>query len=717
MAVFTEAGVERRAGPGSAPGRAAAAQPTAAAGPERTSGGALLAHQPGLDGLRGAAVLAVLAYHLGWLPGGFLGVSLFFTLSGFLITNLLLQEADRSGRIRLGAFWARRARRLLPAAVAGVALAVAVTTAAGTPDQLRALPGDVIGALAYSANWRFVLAHNSYRAGFAAPSALLHYWSLAIEEQLYVVLPLLVGAVALRRKSGHPRPANRRTRLGAVLIVLMAGSAVATLVLGPAHADRVYFGTDTRMFELLAGALLAIAAGFPGAARDRLRGARWAGALGVAAGGGAVALWCLSHQSDPWLYRGGLWAVSGVSGALIVGACWSRRMGRALSCRPLPAAGRISYGLYVYHWPLFVAFDSAHTGLHGLPLAVARLGATVATAAASYRWLEQPIRRRRAPIGPVLRSGIPLTLAAVVTAALLSSGLAASRSIAGPSHRRLLLAGSIAFPASASPRVPPPDPGPTATTGPAPTAPSEAAPAPARGAVPTSVALPAPPLSRVLFMGDSLVQQAFPTFADRLRRQGVDAHVIGGNGQSLMTHQGAWLVQLAGAVNSYDPDVVVLESCCGQFRFDPPLTGAGGQVIAPDSPEFRAAWRTLALRASQIASSRGALVLWILGPPTHTNGWYGAIDGQVAGINAVYEGLTPCPARTGTIDWSLVGGPGGAYAASVPDTTGETVQIRQADGFHFTPAGIDALSDLTLPAITTAWDGGGRAGPWPAACP
>jgi len=218
-------------------------------------------------------------------------------------------------------------------------------------------------------------------------------------------------------------------------------------------------------------------------------------------------------------------------------------------------------------------------------------------------------------------------------------------------------------------------------------------------------------------MGDSLVQQAFPTFADRLHRQGIDARVIGGNGQSLMTHQNAWLVQLAGAVSSYDPDVVVLESCCGQFRFDPPLTGVGGQVIAPNSPEFQATWRALALRASQIASSRGALVLWILGPPTHTNGWYGAIDGQVAGINAVYEALTACPARTGTIDWSLVGGPGGTYAASLPDATGGAVQIRQADGFHFTPAGIDALSGVTLPAITKAWNGGGRAGPWPAACP
>lgn len=716
MAVFTEAGVERPAGPGSPPERASAAHAAVVGGPEPTSGGALLAHQPGLDGLRGAAVLAVLAYHLGWLPGGFLGVSLFFTLSGFLITNLLLQEADRSGRIRLGAFWARRARRLLPAAVAGVALAVAVTAAAGTPDQLRALPGDAIGALAYSANWRFVLAHNSYRAGFAAPSALLHYWSLAIEEQLYVVLPLLVAVMALQRR-GHPRRGNRRTRLLAVLIVLMVGSAVATLVLGPAHADRVYFGTDTRMFELLAGAMLAITAGFPGAARDRLRRARWAGPVGAAAGVGVVALWGLSHQSDPWLYRGGLWAVSALSGALIVGACWSRRMGRALTCWPLPAAGRISYGLYVYHWPVFVALDAARTGLHGIPLAVARLGATVGIAAVSYRGLEQPIRRRRVPIPPALRSGIPLALAAVVAAALVTSGLAASRSVAGPSHRRLLLAGSIGFPTTVAPRVPAPLPRPTATRAAAAAAPSEAAPAPAGGGVPTSVAVPTPPLRRVLFMGDSLVQQAFPTFAARLRGQGVDARVIGGNGQSLMTHQSVWLAQLAGTVGAYDPDAVVLESCCGQFRFDPPLTEAGGQVIPPDSPEFLAAWRALALRASQIASSRGALVLWILGPPTHTNGWYGAIDGQVAGINAVYEALTTCPARTGTIDWSVVGGAGGTYAASVPDTAGAPVQIRQADGFHFTPAGIDALSDVTLPAITGAWNGGGRAGPWPAACP
>ncbi|GAC1315045.1 MAG: hypothetical protein NVSMB12_09480 [Acidimicrobiales bacterium] len=652
---------------------------SAAVTPIHASSASGLPHQRGLDGLRGIAVLAVLAYHLGWLPGGFLGVSLFFTLSGFLITNLLLREAAGSGDTRhrsigLAAFWARRARRLLPAALAGIALAVAVTAAVGSPDQLRALPGDVIGGLAYGANWRFVLAHNSYRSGFAGPSPLLHYWSLAIEEQLYVVVPLLVAVVTLGR--GRPR-----RRLAAIVGLGMGASAAATLWFGAGHADRIYFGTDTRMFELLAGALLAIAVGFPGGAHDRLRNLRAIGPVTVLAAVAAVALWAGSHQQDIWLYRGGLWAVSAVSCVLIVGACWGRTLRRVLTLPPLPAAGRISYGLYVYHWPLFVAIDTAHTGLHGVGLGVTRLAATTAVAVVSFRWLEQPIRTRRTRISPALRAGAPLAMAALVVAAALTAGLAASRSIAPARSRGLLLAG---------------------VTNPA---------------APVTIAPPPAPLHRVLFLGDSLVQQAYPTFADRLRRQGIDARVAGGNGQSLMTHDRAWLSELDATVAAWDPDVVVLESCCGQFRFDPPLTGADGRPTAPASPEFDAAWRTLAIRASQIASARGALVLWVLGPPTHTNGWYGPIDGQVAGINAVYRGLVSCPARTGTIDWGTVGGPGGTYADALPDAAGHLVPIRQADGFHFTPAGIDALSDLTLDAVTRAWQDGGRTGPWPAVCP
>ena len=698
MAVFTVAGAERVMPSGLSHEVAATSAPA-------------LPHQRALDGLRGVAVLAVLAYHLGWLPGGFLGVSLFFTLSGYLITNLLLREGDRSGTIRLSAFWARRARRLLPAALAGITLAILVAVVTGTPDQLRALPGDVVGALAYGANWRFVLAHDSYRAGFAAPSPLLHYWSLAIEEQLYLVVPLLVAVVTVGTR-------HRRARLGAALGLAMGISAAATIWLGPGRADRIYFGTDTRMFELLAGALLAVVLGFPRAGGDHGGRRRVAGALGAAACVSVGALWATTHQSDAWLYRGGLWGVSALSCALIVGACWGGRVRRMLGWRLFPPTGRISYGLYVYHWPLFVALDASRTGLHGVSLGAVRLAATLAVALASYHWLEQPIRTRRVPTGLALRAAAPVAIAALVAAALLANGMAAARSIAPTRASRLTLAAgtqpgaTTGLPHSRAADTSPAPPGAaTQATGPRSVSPSTA------GQPTTTVAAPVPPLDRVLFMGDSLVQQAYPTFAERLRRQGIDSRVVGGNGQSLMTHDAAWLGQLTNAVGSYDPDVVVLESCCGQFRFDAPLTEADGQAIPPATPAFETAWRTLAVRASQIASSRGALVVWILGPPTHTNGWYGPIDGQIAGINAVYRTLATCPTRSATIDWSAVGGPGGSYADALPDGLGHLVTVRQPDGFHFTPPGIDALASVTLPAITGSWSAGGRAGPWPAACP
>jgi len=644
-----------------------------------------LPHHGGLDGLRGAAVIGVLAYHLGWLPGGFLGVSLFFTLSGFLITNLLLREREVAGRVRLGRFWARRARRLLPAALAGIALAIAVTAAVGTADQLRGLPGDVFGAAGYAANWRFILAHDGYRAGFAAPSALLHYWSLAIEEQLYIVLPLLVVVVAgggwsrdrLMGGSGWPR----RRLLGVILAGLIALSAAATLLVGPRGTDRIYFGTDTRMVELLAGALLAVALGFPGSRTGRRAGRRWADRVGAVAAVATAALWLTTHQNDAWLYHGGLWLVAAVSCGLIVGVCWGR-LGALARTPLLTGTGRVSYGLYVYHWPVFLALDPPHTGLHGVALATVRIGATAALALASYRWLELPIRHGRGPSAARLSAALPVALIGLIAASVLVSGLAGARAIAPRSTHPLVLA----------------------------TASGDGS--------PVAVSTPQlPALSRVLFMGDSLIQQAYPTFADRLGRQGIDSRVVGGNGQSLMTHGAAWLGELQAAVFSFDPDVVVLESCCGQFRFDAPMTAADGHPLAPTSPAFLQAWSDLAAHASRIASTRGALVVWILGPPTHTNGWYGPIDEQIPDINRVYRALAACGPRTATIDWGQVGGPGGTYADVLPDAAGLPVQVRQSDGFHFTPAGIDALATVTLPSIASTWAGGGRAGPWPATCP
>jgi hypothetical protein len=221
----------------------------------------------------------------------------------------------------------------------------------------------------------------------------------------------------------------------------------------------------------------------------------------------------------------------------------------------------------------------------------------------------------------------------------------------------------------------------------------------------------------VLFIGDSLIQQAYPTFAARLASTGVQAHVLGGPGQSLMSHRGAWLSQLQQAVATFDPDVVVLESCCGNFVTDPNWVGPDGKVVPRDTDAFYAEWRRLAVAATTISSSRGAAVLWVLGPPTHTNGFYGPIDRWVPKVDAIYQSIADCAPGLGTVDWRAIGGAGGTFAESLPDSIGTLVRIRTPDGFHFTPAGWDLLSTVTLAGVTSTWAADeGRPGAWNGQC-
>ena len=210
-------------------------------------------YQPALDGLRGAAVAAVLLFHGGHLTGGYLGVDAFFVLSGYLITSLLVEELATTGTVSLLGFWGRRLRRLLPALLL-VLLAVAAYAAVVAPaDQLAAIRGDALATLGYVANWRQVFTGNDYFALFASPSPLQHTWSLAIEEQFYLVWPLVMLALNRRRSA---RAVARRTL--ALSLVLAAASFVTMLALAdPADNTRVYYGTDTRAASILIGAALA----------------------------------------------------------------------------------------------------------------------------------------------------------------------------------------------------------------------------------------------------------------------------------------------------------------------------------------------------------------------------------------------------------------------------------------------------------------------------
>ncbi len=344
-----------------------------------------LTYNAALDGIRGLAVLAVLFFHAGfpWARGGYLGVSTFFTLSGFLITSLLLVEHGATGRVALGRFWSRRLRRLLPASALTLA-AVAIGSLVFDELAVDGLRGDLLASLLQVANWRFIFDDQSYAALFSSPSPLLHFWSLAIEEQFYWVFPLLTaGVFAVGRGSVRV--------YAAVLTGLLAVSAVATVALGVEEATTVYYATYTRMGEILVGSLLAVAVAV-GLFRHRLvvRLAAVGGVLALAAS--AWAWWNIEQQTAS-VSRGGLLAYAVVSAALVLSATVPGPARTLLSVTPLRFLGMVSYGVYLVHWPIFLVVDGDRTGLDRVPLFALRVVITLVVAVASYVLLERPIRR------------------------------------------------------------------------------------------------------------------------------------------------------------------------------------------------------------------------------------------------------------------------------------------------------------------------------------
>lgn len=370
------------------------------------------AYLPSLDGVRALAVVAVLFFHQGWgfASGGYLGVSLFFTLSGFLIASLLLRERASSGRISLVGFWTRRARRLLPPAlVAVVAAWVAMLFAdLGPVEQVR---GDAVSAITYTANWHFLAEGQSYGALFTTPSPLLHFWSLAIEEQFYVVIAPLFALVGRSRRA-----------LVAAVTLLCAAGVVANVAWGAAgESDHVYYDTASRMPELLAGVLAAFAwhrVAF--GERTIGRAARIAvDACALAAIATLTVLTVVLTPTSDALERGVLPLVALCSTALVLAAAApSTLVSRALGAGPLPLVGRLSYSIYLFHWPVFLVADSDRTGLDGAALFAVRVAITLVFATASYALLERPARSRVHTGRRALAVFAPATAVALVVVAL-----------------------------------------------------------------------------------------------------------------------------------------------------------------------------------------------------------------------------------------------------------------------------------------------------------
>ena len=389
-----------------------------------------------LDGVRALAVALVLADHGGipGLSGGFLGVDVFFVLSGFLITSLLLDEIGRTGRIGLKDFWIRRARRLLPALIVMVLFVVAVRDLFAA-ESVGALRDHAVATFFWMSNWVFVAEKSDYFSQGAAPSPLQHTWSLGVEEQYYVLWPLLLAAVVAALAAVAYRrgvPLTVRVVRVAVFVIASAGvvvSAGATMVFSSGASqttlNRIYFGTDTRMQALLVGAAAAalVVRDWRGLTAGgvllRSRWTRWlARILPIV---GLVVLGAAAHVAtgSAQEFRSGLLIVVAAAAILVIAPVALEQDGpvaRLLALPPVVGLGAISYGVYLWHWPIFLLVNGERTGTTGWELFALRCAATIAVATVVWWAIEQPVRRWR----PVTVPMLPLAAATAATAAVVT---------------------------------------------------------------------------------------------------------------------------------------------------------------------------------------------------------------------------------------------------------------------------------------------------------
>ncbi|MDA0299555.1 MAG: acyltransferase family protein [Actinobacteria bacterium] len=352
--------------------------------PDRSS---LLSYDPSLDGVRALAVTSVALYHagVGFAGGGFLGVDIFFVLSGYLITTLLVREFVATGLVSVGSFWTRRAIRLLPALLAMVTVVLGVTLVAGQGSISDATRSDAIGTLLYMQNWAEIFRGESYFELFSRPSPFIHTWSLAIEEQWYLLWPVLVAVLV------------RRDRI--LLWVTLAAAGLSAMwmvyITTPEDPSRSYYGTDARAQALLIGSIAAIVM-----SRRQLLISPLTNKImsAVATVGllGCLGLVVTATDEQIWMYRGGFTLAALTSVMLIVGIRESPASvtARLIAARPLAHLGRMSYGLYLWHWPVFIAIDALWPTGNGAQLVMTKLVACYVVAVMSFMCVERPMRRR-----------------------------------------------------------------------------------------------------------------------------------------------------------------------------------------------------------------------------------------------------------------------------------------------------------------------------------
>ncbi|HAM03658.1 MAG TPA: hypothetical protein DCQ30_15750 [Acidimicrobiaceae bacterium] len=654
------------------------------------------ARMPGLDGLRGLAVAGVVAYHLDapGLGGGYLGVDLFFVLSGFLITGLLLEHRDGHGRFALAAFWGRRARRLLPALLAlllVLSAAAAVGALSGVTDR-GAFRDDVLATLGYVANWHQLVAGQSYFAQFAAPSPLAHAWSLGIEEQFYLLWPLgLAGLLwAAGRLARRGRPGQQRR----VLLAVTAGAAVASaawmawLAAHGASADRLYYGTDTRAFDLLAGGALAVALW---GRQERRAGARLRGGAGVAGFVVLATVWAWAGRSQGptpsrWMFEGGMALAALAALAVVADAAGARPgpLARLLAAAPLRFLGRVSYALYLWHWPVMTQLTAERTGLHGAALAGARLGLMGVVAVASTLLLEEPVRRRRRTGGAGIRRG------ALAPAAF--AGAAAVAALA-------------ALPSTAA----------AAAAGPAPASATSVAGA---GGLARETPLAASELAgasalrplRVTLLGDSVMRAQAPAVTAALQSTGAAVVTdMAYPGWGLANDPG-WPSGVPAMLRRTRAQVVV-----ATWSWD-------GDWALSDPAGYRAALDRFVATLLDPPGATGVQAVVLeqfppLGPLPQASGGPAGQARRVAGVSAWNSAAASMPARfPGRVLYLPLAGAvesHGRYASWLPaGQAGRWVRVRSVDATHFCPAGAaryaaallaDLRTELPLPPAGAWW--------------
>ena len=740
-----------------------------------------MGHIRGLDGIRALSVLAIIAFHTGLnsVPGGFYGVDSFFVLSGFLITSLLVREWSGSGTIRLWRFWAGRARRLLPAlflliAVIGIVLAV-VPTVLATPNII----GDALSTMFYVSNWYSIHRGVTYFSLSTQPSPLLHTWSLAIEEQFYLVWPLVVlgvlklGTTRRSRRGGrqadprsvdvlgggqllligpspvHDDPAwTRRWRLHVLFAVACLGSlasAVLMAFLAPnGYTTRAYYGTDTRAQALLVGAAIAIGLTLWKDGSGRRWFTRLASVLALAGVAGTAVLWATTAESSTFAFSGGFMVARLAAGAVVLGCAVAPRslVVRLLELPPLPQWGRISYGVYLWYWPVLLVMTGQRLHWCVYPLFLGRVGVTVAIAALSYDLVEMPIRR-----GALKRwrswVAAPISAAVAISAVFISTLVPVGAAELQGSQL------AVSAPTSSTTSTV----APAAAAGP-PGAAAAAAPTTTTTSVPSdlSPALPAATSTKpvkVLLVGDSIAGTLGVGLAQEAQQYDVQIANEGTPGCSLSmqtqtqikvlfytvapdapcdveNNPGSLLDTWRKWVDAYNPDVVVYlargetfdQEVAGQWQnigqsgFDNYLVDRYRQAVA-------------------VLGSKGASVVLMTAPyydsgtsPAGTP-WPEDAPSRVTGDNAtIRQVATTTPAGTDgsrvyVFDLNAVVSPDHAFSPTV-----DQINVRCADGVHFTRSGGIYVGQRLAPELAAlgqahanASPGGGWPGPLPPSTP